>query len=101
MPLPSGTEVLVAASIGGGGVVVSWFANQVVKIGQDMRQIKQAFYGDPDMKVPDGLVATVTATTGVVDALAGEMSAVKARVSAIENVCVIQHGDVIVRGQQP
>ena len=100
MALPTGTEILVATSLGGGATVIGWFANRVVKIGNDMQQIKQAFYGDPDMKVPDGFIATLAATAGTVDALVVSVEKITTRLSSVENVCIAQHGEIIVRGQE-
>ena len=97
MALPTGTEFLVASSIGGGAAVVGWFANRVIKVGDDVRQIKQAFYGDPDMSVPDGVVASVSATMATVDALATRVDLMDTRIDAIATVCTFQHGASIVR----
>lgn len=106
MALPTGMEVLVVTALSGGGVAASWFAKQVIDLRDgskeqlsELRSIKQSLYGNPDIKTPDGLVATVEATMTAVDQMHSVVTDLDRRVAVVERGCIAIHGELVVRPQ--
>lgn len=78
---------------GAGGVIVKWFADQVIEVRDSMRSINHKLYGDPNQKTPDGLIADVNAASTMVIQVDGRVSALETRVAVVERGCIAQHGD--------
>jgi hypothetical protein len=97
--IPTGAELLVMASIGGGGSVVYWFARKVMSIDKNVTHIMQKLYGDPNDRESDGLVAKHNRHGEEIVIVHQRVDGLEARVERVEGTCIAIHGDVIVRGQ--
>lgn len=114
MPI-TGLEYIVGGAgtiaTGAVGATIHWFAKQVVgtrddvkdlkaELKSDIESIRQALYGDPKSKVPDGLIVGQSATMSAVSALDTRVSSLEARIGSVEGVCEAMHGNVIIRPQE-
>ena len=97
----TGAEMIVGVVVTGataaGGAVVAWFAKQVVGVRDDVRTIKTKLYGDENEEQRQGLVTEVHTIHGVVDDIDKRVVGVEGRVSHIEKICAVQHGEIIFR----
>lgn len=109
--MPVSTMEMIVGAVGtlGTGAIgtgVHWFATKVVEnsatsqeILAEIRSIKQSIYGNPEIKGPDGLIATVGATAEAVDQLSERVKELDGRVLIVERGCIAIHGELIVRPQ--